>query len=74
MIGLKIGTFMSQPNVLCLGEDTCLLSDVMAFRLGEGKFHLGEPLCQGGGWLAPRQTREFFCYILCFLSFSSSFA
>ena len=45
MIGLKIGTFMSQPNVLCLGEDTCLLSDVVAFRLGEGKFHLGKPLC-----------------------------
>ena len=36
MIRLKIGTFMSQPDVLCLGEDTCLLSDMVALFLYEG--------------------------------------
>ena len=42
MIGLKVGIFVFQPDIVRLGEDTCLRLLMVVLRLGEGKLRLGE--------------------------------
>ena len=47
MIRLKVRIFVFQPDILRLGEDTCLRLLMVVLRLGEGKLRLGKPLRLG---------------------------
>ena len=59
MMGLKVGIFVFQPDILLLGEDTCLRLLMVVLCLGEGR--LGGPFLCLGEALRLGEPESFSC-------------